>query len=174
MSEGDQMEIADEIHEKDDMENPDKMSEETEMGEDKMELSLLLLVLDLLDSIEAQIGIAMYAMMILVNSCNEMPAGWDGFAHDALVFRNFPLPGLMEKGYYAPGVPNRVICGVAIPPFTIADVAYPLKPWLMKPYGGHVIDLQKMVFNYHLSKCRMAVEYAFGYLRVQWRVLNCS
>lgn len=75
------MEFPNEMHEEDDMENSDEMSEEAEienldkMGEaDKMEFSLLVMVLDLLDSIEAQLSSATYFMMILVNSCDEMPA----------------------------------------------------------------------------------------------------
>lgn len=50
-------------------EHTDKMGEE-----DKMELSLLMMALDLVASIEVQLCIATYTMMILVYSCDEMPA----------------------------------------------------------------------------------------------------
>ena len=68
----------------------------------------------------------------------------------------------MEKGHYAPSMEETVIHGIAVPPVILVDAGYPLKAWLMKPYGGSIIDLQKLVFNYCLSSCRMAVGCAFG------------
>ncbi|KYO22530.1 hypothetical protein Y1Q_0003080 [Alligator mississippiensis] len=81
---------------------------------------------------------------------------------DAYMFRNSPLPGLVEKGHYAPSLEKTVIHGVAIPLVVVVDAAYPLKPWLMNPYGGNVTDPQKLVFNYSLTSCRMAMARAFG------------
>ncbi|KYO41679.1 hypothetical protein Y1Q_0006420 [Alligator mississippiensis] len=91
--------------------------------------------------------------------------GWTGSVHDVHVVRNSSLPCMMKKGQYVPGVPDRVIWSVAMPLLIIADVAYPLQPWLMKPYGEHITDPQKMAFNYCLSECRMTVECTFGHLK---------
>ncbi|KYO40983.1 hypothetical protein Y1Q_0013729 [Alligator mississippiensis] len=85
--------------------------------------------------------------------------GWAGSVQDARMFRNSPLPGLVEKGHYAPGVEETVIPGS---PGYISGHCLPLKPWLWKPYGGNITDPQKLVFKQCLSSCRMAVEYAFG------------
>ncbi|KYO38177.1 hypothetical protein Y1Q_0007287 [Alligator mississippiensis] len=84
---------------------------------------------------------------------------------DAHVFRNSPLPDLAEDGHYARTVEETVIHGVAVPLVILADAAYPIKPWLMKPYGGNITDPQKLVFNYHMSSFRMAVECVFGQLK---------
>ncbi|KYO21941.1 hypothetical protein Y1Q_0000595 [Alligator mississippiensis] len=62
--------------------------------------------------------------------------GWAGSMHDEHMFRNSPVPGLMEKGHYAPGMEETVIHSITIPLVILVDAAYPLNPWLMKPYGG--------------------------------------
>ncbi|KYO36461.1 hypothetical protein Y1Q_0024199 [Alligator mississippiensis] len=71
---------------------------------------------------------------------------WAGSAHDACMFRNFPLPGLMEKGYYVPNMEETLICSATVPLVILVDAAYPLKPWPMKPYRENITDLQKLVF----------------------------
>ncbi|XP_019371705.1 PREDICTED: uncharacterized protein LOC109296671 [Gavialis gangeticus] len=98
-------------------------------------------------------------------------AGWAGSAHDARVFRNSPLPNLMESGRYASGLPDCVIGDVVIPPLIIGNPAYPFLPWLMKPYEGQ-LDRRKEHFNQCLSRCRMAVESAFCRLKARWRALS--
>uniref|UniRef100_A0A8C8RP66 DDE Tnp4 domain-containing protein n=1 Tax=Pelusios castaneus TaxID=367368 RepID=A0A8C8RP66_9SAUR len=81
----------------------------------------------------------------------DINAGWSGKVHDARIFRN---SGLYRKL-------QGVILGVP---------AYPLMPWLMKPYTGN-LDQSKERFNYRLSRSRMTVECAFGRLKGRWRCL---
>ncbi|KAG6935218.1 hypothetical protein G0U57_015469, partial [Chelydra serpentina] len=59
---------------------------------------------------------------------------------------------------------------VKMPIVILGDPAYPLMPWLMKPYTG-ALDSDKELFNYRLSKCRMVVECAFERLKGCWRSL---
>lgn len=67
-----------------------------------------------------------------------------------------PLPGAPELGSM---------------PFTIvADDAFPLKTFIMKPYPGRHLPEEKRIFNYRLSSARRMVENAFGILTQIWRV----
>ncbi|XP_065437712.1 uncharacterized protein LOC101931329 isoform X1 [Chrysemys picta bellii] len=95
--------------------------------------------------------------------------GWPGKVHDACVFRNSGLFRRLQEGIYFPD--HKITVGdVEMPIVILRDPAYPLMPWLMKPYIG-ALDSEKELFNYPLSKCRMVVEYAFGRLKGRWRSL---
>ncbi|KAG6929899.1 hypothetical protein G0U57_004774, partial [Chelydra serpentina] len=95
--------------------------------------------------------------------------GWLGKVHDARVFRNSGLFRRLQEGIYFPN--HKITVGdVEMPIVILRDPAYPLMPWLMKPYTG-ALDSEKELFNYCLSKCRMVVECAFGRLKGRWRSL---
>lgn len=65
-----------------------------------------------------------------------------------------PLPGTDTPTHY-------VILG---------DEAFPLKPYLMRPYPGRNLDVSKKIFNYRLSRGRRVVENAFGLLAQKFRI----
>uniref|UniRef100_A0A452GLE3 Putative nuclease HARBI1 n=1 Tax=Gopherus agassizii TaxID=38772 RepID=A0A452GLE3_9SAUR len=95
--------------------------------------------------------------------------GWPGRVHDARVFRNTTLFKRLQQGNYFPD--QKITVGdVEMPVVILGDPAYPLMPWLMKPYTGS-LDSSQELFNYRLSKCRMVVECAFGRLKARWRTL---
>ena len=55
------------------------------------------------------------------------------------------------------------ISGQKMNPVIIGDAAYPLLPWLMKPYPENSTTPRiKKKFNYQLSRARMSVENTFG------------
>ncbi|KAG6940934.1 hypothetical protein G0U57_011418, partial [Chelydra serpentina] len=86
--------------------------------------------------------------------------GWPGKVHDTRVFRNSGLFRWLQEGIYFPD--QKITIGdVEMPIVILGDPAYPLMPWLMKPYTG-TLDSSKELFNYRLSKCRMVVQCAFG------------
>uniref|UniRef100_A0A8C3I585 DDE Tnp4 domain-containing protein n=1 Tax=Chrysemys picta bellii TaxID=8478 RepID=A0A8C3I585_CHRPI len=92
--------------------------------------------------------------------------GWSGKVHDARVFRHSGLFRKLEEGTFFPD--QKITVGdVEMPIVILGDPAYPLMPWLMKPYTGS-LDSSQDLFNYRLSKCQMVVECAFGCLKARW------
>lgn len=58
-------------------------------------------------------------------------------------------------------------------PFVIvADDAFPLKTYIMKPYSFRQQAIDQRVFNYRLSRARRIVENAFGISAARFRILR--
>ena len=66
---------------------------------------------------------------------------------------------------------GKVIAEINVPPLIVADSAFPLRGWLMKPYTDAILTPQQKYFNYRLSRARMVTEGAYGQLKGRWRVL---
>uniref|UniRef100_A0A3Q2G3V4 DDE Tnp4 domain-containing protein n=1 Tax=Cyprinodon variegatus TaxID=28743 RepID=A0A3Q2G3V4_CYPVA len=62
----------------------------------------------------------------------DLCIGWPGSTHDAHVLVNSHLYQFWENGVF-PHLQTE-IDGVMVPPVILGDPAYPLLPWLMKPY----------------------------------------
>ena len=102
----------------------------------------------------------------------DINVGWPGKVHDARVFSNSSLYKKGTDGTLFPESQARNINGTAVPAFIIADAAYPLLPWVMKPFPDNGnLPSQKSHFNYRLSRARMVVENAFGCLKGRWSCL---
>jgi len=53
----------------------------------------------------------------------------------------------------------------------VADEAFALKTYLMRPYSrSQKLDQRKKIFNYRLSRTRRVVESSFGVLIAKWRI----
>lgn len=101
----------------------------------------------------------------------DINIGWPGKVHDARVFAN---SSCYRKGCSGTMFPNKttIIGGVSVPLVILGDPAYPLLPWLMKPYLENASTTPRQHhFNYRLSRARMVVENAFGRLKGRWRCL---
>lgn len=89
-------------------------------------------------------------------------AGHAGSMHDARVFRNSFLAEFIQR-------PDEYF------PFDshlLGDAAYPIHAHVIVPFrdNGHLSARQKN-FNYCLSSTRMAIERAFGLLKMRFRIL---
>ena len=61
-----------------------------------------------------------------------------------------------------------------VPFHIIADDAFALNTWLMKPYA-HLSQVHtERVYSYRLSRARRVVENAFGILQMRWRVFGLT
>ena len=58
----------------------------------------------------------------------------------------------------------------SLPYVVVADDAFPLKTYMMKPDTFKNLCTEKRVFNYHLSRARRVVENALGILANRFRI----
>ena len=48
--------------------------------------------------------------------------------------------------------------------FLVGDEIFPLKPWLLRPYPGRLLQLLEMIYNYRHSRARRGIKNTFGIL----------
>ena len=101
----------------------------------------------------------------------DFACGFPGSMHDARVLRGSAIFRRAEQGEILTA-PTVIVGGREITPYLVGDSAYPLSPWLMKPYPEGTRDPQEITFNKELSSARVQVECAFGMLKNRWRILQ--
>lgn len=95
--------------------------------------------------------------------------GAEGRQSDSGVFSMSEFGQALEEGGLV--IPRRPDHG-GLPFYFVADEAFPLKTWLMRPFPGQGLPLQKNVFNYRLSRARRTIENAFGIMAARWRIFR--
>nr|XP_056700508.1 zinc finger protein 420-like [Euleptes europaea] len=101
----------------------------------------------------------------------NVEVGMDGRGCDAFVFCKSALCTAMDAGEYIPGNPTLHLEGLLVPPLIVADGAYPMRRWLMKPFGRSR-DRRKRNFDDALYRARNVAECAFARLKDRWRCLS--
>lgn len=61
---------------------------------------------------------------------------------------------------------------MAVPYYMVADEAFPLKHYIMKPFPQRGLTFEQRVYNYRLSRARRIVENAFGILSHRFRIFQ--
>ena len=98
--------------------------------------------------------------------------GSNGACSDAQIFNDSDLKQGLENDTlgFPPPIP---IPGEQqdLPYYILADDAFALKPWMLKPYSKKNPTREEAAFNKRLSRVRMFVEHAFGVLANRFRCL---
>ncbi len=110
-------------------------------------------------------------MITIIYSQTYVQIGWPGSVHDARVPANSGKYHRANNKEILQGERMNVN-GQDIPIFLVGDSAYPLLPWLNKPFAmsSSLTDQQK-TFNYMICRGRVIMEIAFGQLKARWRRL---
>ncbi|XP_066934300.1 uncharacterized protein [Clytia hemisphaerica] len=101
----------------------------------------------------------------------DVATGFPGSIHDARVLAHTSLFRKAERLEILTD-PTKRIDNNTIRPLLLGDGAYPLVPWLVKPYPFiPALSRSEKRFNKILSSARVTVERGFGILKARWRCL---
>ena len=101
--------------------------------------------------------------------------GAEGGAGDAGTWVRCSLHQAIENGRIGfPAAETMPNDDQPIPYHIVADDAFALKTWLMKPFSHLTQVHHERVFSYRLSRARRVVENAFGILQMRWRVFSTT
>lgn len=99
--------------------------------------------------------------------------GARGKQSDGGTFASSALFHLMDSNSLnVPPEKNLPGTNIKVPHVLIGDEAYPLKPYLMRPFPSRTLTPAKERFNDNLSRARKCIECTFGILRAKWRLLG--
>ena len=96
--------------------------------------------------------------------------GAPGNTHDSTLMQSTELWDRKVAGSVIPNIVQQIE-NVDVPPLILGDGAFPLRTWIMKPYGDAVLPEDMRYFNYRHSRARLVTEGAFGRLKSRFRVL---
>lgn len=101
--------------------------------------------------------------------------GCKGRISDGGIFNRSTLSHAIDTGSLSIPPPRSLPGSDIETPFVIlADDAFALKTYLMKPYNFRGQNRQELIFNYRLSRARRMVESTFGMIAARFRVLRTN
>lgn len=102
-----------------------------------------------------------------------LDVGCNGRISDGGVFQNCSLSDGLEQGtLHLPTPAPLTNRDMAVPYFFVADDAFAMKSYILKPYPYHDQPTPNRIFNYRLSRARRIIENVFGIIASKFRVLR--
>ena len=96
--------------------------------------------------------------------------GYNGRISDGVVFKNCSLYNELEQNSLNIPKPSHLPNSTYVLPYVIvADDAFAMRSYLVKPYSQSHLTKEKQIFNYRMSRARR-VENAFGILAKHFRI----
>ncbi|PNF30998.1 hypothetical protein B7P43_G02093, partial [Cryptotermes secundus] len=92
---------------------------------------------------------------------------------DSTIFKNSTLWKQVELALLKIPRPKELPGSNGAVPFAfVGDEPFALSMHLLRPYSGTQLHVEKLVFNYRLSRARHYLECSFGILSNKWRILH--
>ena len=90
--------------------------------------------------------------------------GCSGRISDGGVYRNTTLSSVLENSSLNIPEERKVDDFMILLYVTVGDDAFPMKPFLMKPYPKRNLSIEQRIFGYRLSRARRVVGNGLGIL----------
>lgn len=96
-----------------------------------------------------------------------------GKHHDSFIFHTSSLYKALTSNMISIPQPLKLPgSNITVPFVLLADGAYPLLNFLMKPYRGNHLLTEEKIFNQRLSRARTVVESTFGQLAKRFEIFH--
>lgn len=99
--------------------------------------------------------------------------GGEGRHCDGGIFKNSIMGHRFQRNEMHIPAPVPIITeGKAMPYMLVADEAFQLNNFTLRPYPGKTLTNEQRIFNYRLSRARRVIENAFGIMVARWRIFT--
>ncbi|XP_025161632.1 protein ALP1-like [Harpegnathos saltator] len=119
--------------------------------------------------------------IVLLGICNAeyiftfVDIGAYGRRSDGGIFKDSVIGNLFEKKKInLPESESISPGGKFLSYILVGDEAFQLAEYLLRPYPGKYLNIERRIFNYRFSHARRTIENTFGILVSRWRILKRS